>query len=90
MAPPPKVTFLGALQQEVGPLSGSKIGVLSNTWKWIVRGNTRADEARDFIGKGLLGREQKHKGTQGSCFAPRLTVSGFTVIGLVSELSLAT
>ena len=88
MAPPPTVTFLGALQQEGGPLSGPKTGVLSNTRKWIVQGDTHADEARDFIGKGLLGREQKHKGTQENCSATWLTVSGFIVIGLVSKLSL--
>ena len=27
-------------------------GLLSNTQKWIVRGDTCADKARDFIGKG--------------------------------------
>ena len=36
--------------QERGPLPGPKTGLLSNTRKRIVRGDT-ADKARDFIGK---------------------------------------
>ena len=50
---------------------------------------TRADKARDFIGKGCLGREQEGKGTQEDCSAMRLAVLGFMVIGLVSRLPLA-
>ena len=46
---------------------------------------TRADKARDFIGKG---REQQGKGTQENCSATRLSVSGLMVMGLVSRLSL--
>ena len=42
------------LLEEGGPLPG----LLSNTQKWIVRGDTCADKARDFIGKGHLGGEQ--------------------------------
>ena len=38
--------------QEGGPLPGPQTGLLSNTWKRIVRGDTCADKARDFIGKG--------------------------------------
>ena len=41
-----------ALLQEGGPLPGPKSGLLSNTWKWVVWGDTHADKARDFIGKG--------------------------------------
>ena len=44
--------------QEGGPLPGLETGLLSNTWKWIVQGDTRADKARDFIGKGRPGGEQ--------------------------------
>ena len=40
------------LLQEGGPLPGPETVLLSNTRKWIVRGDTRADKARDFIGKG--------------------------------------
>ena len=40
------------LLQERGPLPGPKTGLLSNTQKLIVRGDTSADKARDFIGKG--------------------------------------
>ena len=48
---------------------------------------TRADKARDFIGKGCLGREQEGKGTQKDCSAMWLAVLGFMVMGLVSRLS---
>ena len=54
-----------------------------------MRGDTRADKARDFIGKGRPGKEQEGKGTQENCSATWLTVSGFMVMGLVSGLSLA-
>ena len=75
--------------QEGGPLPGPETGLLSNTQKWIVRGDTCADKARDFIGKGCLGREQEGQGTQENCSVAWLTASGFMVMGLVSRLSLA-
>ena len=50
---------------------------------------TRVDKARDFIGKGHPGGEQEGKGTQESCSAVWLAVSGFMVMGLVSGLPLA-
>ena len=40
------------LLQEGGPLPGPETGLLSNTLKRIVLGDTCADKARDFIGKG--------------------------------------
>ena len=43
--------------QEGVPLPGPETGLLSNTWKRIVRGDTHADKARDFIGKGHPGGE---------------------------------
>ena len=46
------------LLQEGRPLPGPETGLLSNTQKWIVQGDTCADKARDFIGKGHLGGEQ--------------------------------
>ena len=46
------------LLQEGGPLLGPETGLLSNTQKRIVRGDTGADKARDFIGKGHPGGEQ--------------------------------
>ena len=65
---PGQVTFLGLIflsskmemimLQEGGPLPGPEIGLLPNTRKWIVRGDTCAEKARDFIGKGHPGREQ--------------------------------
>ena len=74
--------------QERGPVPRPKIGLLSNTRKWIVRGVTCADKARDFTGKGCLVREQEGKGTQNSSVT-WLAVSGFMVMGLVSGLFLA-
>ena len=50
--------------QERGPIPGPKTGLLSNTWKWIVWGDTCADKARDFTGKGHPGREQEGQGAQ--------------------------
>ena len=51
-------------------------------------GDTCADKARDFIGKGHSGGEQQGKGTQ-NCSAAWLAVLGFMVMGLVSGWSLA-
>ena len=72
------------LLQEGGPLPGPESGLSSNTWKWIVWWDTRADKARAFIGKACLGGEQweNHSITWPA-------VSGFMVMGLVSGLSLA-
>ena len=75
--------------QEGGPLPGPETGFLSNTQKWIVRGDTCADKARDFIGKWRPGKEQEGKGTQENCSVTWLAVLGFMVIGLVFRLSLA-
>ena len=72
-----------------GTPSRSRERALSNTRKWIIRGDTHADEARDFIGKRRPGGEQQGKGTQENCSATWLAVSGFMVMGLVSGLSLA-
>ena len=44
---------------------------------------------QETIGKGCQGREQEGKGTQENCSATWFMVSGFMVMGLVSELSLA-
>ena len=57
------------LLQEGGPLPGPETGLLSNTRKWIVQGDTCADKAREFIGKGHPGGEQEGEGTQENCFA---------------------
>ena len=48
------VKLVAPLLQERGPLPGPE----TNTRKWIVQGNTSADKARDFIGKGHPGGEQ--------------------------------
>ena len=77
------------LLQEGGPLPGPESGLLPNTWKWIVRGDTHADKARDFIGKGHPVGEQQGKGTQEDCSAMWLAVLSFMVMELVSRLSLA-
>ena len=72
-----------------GPFQGPKLGSCLNSRKWIVRGDTCADKARDFIGKGPPGGEQESQGTQENCSATWLAVLGFMVLGLVSKLSLA-
>ena len=70
------------------PLLGPKSSLLSNTWKSIVWGDTCADKARGFIGKGHLGGEVYGQGTKENCSALWLAVSGFMVMGLVSGWSL--
>ena len=45
--------------QEGGPLPGPEAGLLSNTRKSTVQGDTCADKARDFIGKGHPGGDQE-------------------------------
>ena len=49
--------------QEGEPFPGPQRELLSNTREWIVRGDTHADKARDFTGKGRPGEEQEGKGT---------------------------
>ena len=76
------------LLQEGGHLPGPKSGLLSNTRKWIVPGDTRADKETDFIGKGRPGGEQQCQGTQENCSATWLAALGFMVMGLLSGLFL--
>ena len=83
------ICILSAFVAEGGIPSKAKSGLLSNTQKWIVRGDTRADKARDFFGKGRPGRERWDEGTQVNCSALWLAVSGFMVMRLVSGLPLA-
>ena len=77
------------LLRERGTPPGLECVLLPNTRKWIVRGDTHADKARDLIGKGRPGGEQQGKATQENCFAMGLTVSDIMVMGLVTRLSLA-
>ena len=60
----------------VVPGRGALSRALSNTQKWIVQGDTCADNARDFIDKVHLGREQWGKGNQENWSATCLTASG--------------
>ena len=55
------------------PIPEPESGLLSNSQKWIVRGDTRADRARAFAGKRA----------QENCPALWLVVSGFMVMGSV-------
>ena len=73
--------------QERGHLPGPQSGPLSSSLKRRV--NKLADKARDFIGKGCLGREQEGKETQEKCSAKWSIVSGFMTTRLASWLSLA-
>ena len=75
--------------QEGGPLPGPKSGLLSNTQKWNVQGDTSADKARDFVGKRHLGGEQQGKGTQENCSATWLAVLGYMVIGISFQVVLS-
>ena len=83
------ICILSAFVAGGGIPSKAKSGLLSNMQKWIVRGDTRADKARDFLGKGRPGRERWGEGTQENCSALWLAVSGFMVMRLVSGLPLA-
>ena len=67
-----------------------KTGLLSNTQAQMFQGDTGADKVRELTGKRCPGGEQQDKGTQENCSATWLTVLAFTVMGLVSRLSLAT
>ena len=69
-------------------LPGPKSGLLSNTRKWIVQGDTCADKAIGFIGKGFWAESSRVRGTEEDCSAEWLEVLGFMVTGLVSRLSL--
>ena len=75
--------------RKVDPFQGPRVELLSNTWKWTVWGDTCRQKAKNFIGNEHPGGEQQGKGTQENCSATWLAVSGFTVTGLVSGLSLA-
>ena len=76
------------LLQEGGPLPGPETGLLSNTRKWIVRGDT-CWQSKRFYWERAPGWRAVGKGTQENCSVTWLTVSGFMVIGLVSGWSLA-
>ena len=67
------------------PFQGSCL----NTQKLILWGDAQADQARDFIEKGHLGREQEGKRTQENCLVTWLVVSGFKEMEWISRLSLA-
>ena len=71
------------------PCQSSQNGLLSGSWKCVVQGDTHADKAKDFIGKGRLGREQQGKRTQENCSAMWLAVSGFVGMEIASRLPLA-
>ena len=79
----PEVTVL----QERGPLPVRKTGLLSNTQKWTVWGDTSADKARDFTGKRHLVENSREP--MRTALSHGLQSRGFMVMGLVSGLSLA-
>ena len=53
-----KVKRVVEVLQEGGPLPKPETGLLPNTQKRIIQGDTCADKARYFIAKGNLGGEQ--------------------------------
>ena len=71
------------LLQEGGPLPGPETGLLSNTRKWIVRGDTWWQSER-FYWESAPGWRGVGEGTQENCSAAWLMV-----MGLVSGWSLA-
>ena len=76
--------------QEGGLLPQHKSKLASITQKLPVQGETLADKARDFIGKGCLGGEQEDKETQENCSAHSLRFYGNGVkLQVVSSQSLA-
>ena len=81
-------SYVQVLQEE-GPLPGSETGLLSNTWKWIVREDTCAGKTRDVIGKGRLGAEQEGEGTQENCSATAGCSLGFYGDGISFQVVLS-
>ena len=71
-----------AVLQKGESLPGPKGGLLSNTWKWLVWGDTRAHKASDFIGKGARGEQQGQEPRRTTL----LEVSGFIVMGFLGCL----
>ena len=71
------------LLQEGGPLPGPETGLLSNTRKWIVQGDTYWQSKR-FYWERAPGWRAVGKGTQENCSAEWLEVLGLMVMGLVS------
>ena len=76
------------LLQEGGPLPGPETGLLSNTRKWTVRGDT-CWQSKRFYWERAPGWRAVGKGTQENCSAAWLAVLGFMVMGLVSGWPLA-
>ena len=73
--------------QEEGALPGPENGLLSNTWKCIVGGDTHANKAKDFIGKGP-GQRAAGEGAQENGSALWLAASGCLGTGFVSRVPL--
>ena len=76
------------LLHEGGPLPGPETGFLSNTQKWIVRGDTCWQSKRFYL-ESVPGGRAVGKGTKENCSAVWLEVLGFMVMGLVSRWSFA-
>ena len=76
------------LLQEGGPLPGPETGLLSNTQKWIVQGDT-CWQSKRFYWERAPGCRAVGKGTQENFSAMWLAVLGFMIMGLVSGWSLA-
>ena len=72
------------------PLPGPKSGLLSNTRKLIVWGDTHTEKAKDFIERGIRVESSRVREPRRTTLPHGLlAVSGFMVVGLVSVLSLA-
>lgn len=70
------------------PFQGSESGLLSDSLKRIVPGDTHAEKARDSVGKGHLGGEQGVRELRRTTL-PRGSQSQVLMMELVPSLSLA-
>ena len=70
------------------PLPGPASGLLSNTRKLIDWGDTRADKARNLLGRGTRVESSRAREPRRTAL-PGGSVSGFMARGLVSRLSLS-
>ena len=77
------------LLQEGGPLPGNETGLLSNTQKWIVRGDTCVMKQEILLGKGTWVESSRMRETRRIALPVARTVLGLMLMRLVSGLSLA-
>ena len=70
------------------PLPGPQSGLVSNTWKWSVSGDTCWLSERLYW-DGMARQRAAGSGDPGELLCHVFTVSGFRIMGFISRLSLA-